>query len=392
MHDIRGDIKHEQTAIKTYPIVMVAPKEPKKYGISNGNLYSYLPTSTTIQAPLNIQLPVKLNLDRSSMCFKGDAESTEGTVECSGDTTLWNLKMMKELYTNVIPLFYKELKGTVENIFQFIPTSEKIKDKEKGFFSYGKINEHFGEHILEAFKGIKYFTNVEGKPRTCEEVVMYDKFISDNFNEDYHLFFNEVNNTFIQSNERLIPYHSFTKEELKCLKQFEFSPKEPLNNEEDKVKVFNRLLESDDPWEDKKDDGKNYLTCEENNPIYPIIISKYRDILFKAYMESEKNGLSSFLPSDPSGLSIFYHIHSYVRGSGDFLLKDEPAENFFVCTPYDSDNVWFYDARTEIEKGKAPFYSSDTYICFSPEEKLPFGLKITKVKNAMDVFQTVATL
>ena len=92
--------------VKTYPIVLLAPKWEKGIKDWKGNLFTYLPTFTNINAPMSIHAPFELNEDRSCMWInglKGDEHLNSDfdkyfENEMEPYTTKWNRRLFLELF------------------------------------------------------------------------------------------------------------------------------------------------------------------------------------------------------------------------------------------------------------------------------------------------------
>lgn len=343
--DSEGEFHEAPAYVKNYPIVMVAPKNPKDLGIKRGNLYSYLPTSTKAEAPLNIHLPMKLNIDRSTVCFRGDKESDGGDVICEGKTTLWNQRVLDHFYS-AIPTFYNALNQKTD-IFQYLPTPDGVKE-ERGFFWYQddivwkKLTALTQEPILNAFKTIPFFRGemgADGKQIqfTCEETVMYDAFISANFNKPYHAACNPV------EQKGLVPFRDFEKDTLTVLGAFGLKPPEPGT---DSVRIWNTLL--------TKESDKN--------------------LVFHHYLQ---DNTSKYLPKDPKLLEIFPARCPITTRKYLSLTPPEGAHRFWFYAP---DHPEFYGTKM---------------LCFWDVDSAPFeqfqkkyAVHIPKVSEAKSVFDT----
>lgn len=183
--------KEEDESI-TYPIQIIAAKDTKK--IEQGCLYSYLPTSTKIKAPINIQLPVKLNLDRSCIYFEGDPD-TNRDAQYTGDPndpklSQWSEKMLQEMY-GLISEFYNDIK-TKTDIFLYIPHFQE--NNHRLFDSSAKYSGHIERlnkycasvKLFEVFKNIPYFKKYDDSGYcTAGQAVMFDRWVHENFPEEY---------------------------------------------------------------------------------------------------------------------------------------------------------------------------------------------------------------
>lgn len=235
--------------IKSYSIILVAPKDTSE--IKNGNVYSYLPTGTNIKAPLNIQIPLKLNQNRSSMWFVGDTDTTTENHSNGLDETIetieWNKALLKELYT-LIPTFYEQLKIKADiDILKYIP---KFKDnnhflfesEEKYAESIRKLNEYCksvnDKNIYNLFKDILYLKlYVEDEYTTFEDAIMFDEFIMDTFGSVY---FEKNKDDFDENdkNKKLVAFYDFGD-----IHTFGFKSKK-VNNDEEKTKYLNTASSS----------------------------------------------------------------------------------------------------------------------------------------------------
>lgn len=239
-----------------YPIVLVAAKITEEQNICQGTLYSYLPTGTRIKAPLNIQLPVKLNLNRSCMDTEG-SDSKDGVL-------LWNARFMNELY-GIIPKFYKELRGKEGyNIFQYVPSFTISPDHgghslfhsiEQYSVDVKKLNIYCGKTMFQIFKYIAYFTTTEGKHCSCDKAVMFDSFIWEHFSQTY---FQALVDKYQLEHKFLVPNNAFALKKTAC---FNFSQWQP-ENDLAKVELLNSVLSG------KEEVVMDFICHSEQSSIY----------------------------------------------------------------------------------------------------------------------------
>lgn len=185
-----------------YKIAVVAPKDCSK--ITKGNLYSYFPTSTQIKAPFSLQLPFKLNLDRSCMWFYGDQDTDidVNSVNKEKDDTLdWNKLLLKEMFgsksdneigESLMQEFYKVIADNEG--YKYIPnfTDKDIFELAKASYTNGKerydkniekLNEILNKlcDLFERFKEMKYWRDEKAESQwyDCDHVLMFEKFVCD---------------------------------------------------------------------------------------------------------------------------------------------------------------------------------------------------------------------
>lgn len=181
--------------VGTYPIYIVAPTDVSE--IKEGNLYAYLPAYTNIKAPFNMQLPLKMNLDRSCMWFYGD-QDTNGEIVGKpldgeeADTILWNKRFVDEMFSTedaLIKTFYDDIKYE-GNIFDYIPSFVKtnhdlFKSEESYAESIKKLNVYC-KKLFDVFKKVKYFKGYgSDNYYNAAEAIMLDEFIMKQFNKVY---------------------------------------------------------------------------------------------------------------------------------------------------------------------------------------------------------------
>lgn len=267
----------------TYPIAIIAAKDTEN--INQGCLYSYLPTSTKIKAPINIQLPVKLNLDRSCIFFEGDAD-TNLNAPHSGNAdslklSLWSERMIQELY-QLIPDFYNTLKKKLD-IFSYIPSFQQnnhqlFTSDAKYSAHVEKLNKYCGETLFAVFQNISYFKKDDGSGYcTAEQAVMFDEWLHQNFMPAYF----EQTPASQESNKFLVEYNARAVSAAKC---FKFEPYTPNEAGQEKTFLLNATLRA----------------CYDKG-------DRLDDIIEKVMAEIGKNSgpQSQYLPEDIRGLTIF---------------------------------------------------------------------------------------
>lgn len=210
----------------TYPIVILAPKTTK--WIETGNIYSYLPTYTNIKAPISVQLPVELNLDRSCMWINGLEGEQHTLNDLAGDfegrkTTKWNKRMFEELFVGIdarkslIEEFYDTIKEKTD-VFNYIPSYKDnnhqlfLNSDEKYTECIGALNKYCVDEksknvIYKKYEEMKLFQVIpvkcgEIKFCNCKEALMFDEWITDTFLTEEFLS-NEENYTKIKSYVKL---------------------------------------------------------------------------------------------------------------------------------------------------------------------------------------------
>lgn len=178
--------------VKGYPKQRIEIIAALDKDVSKGNMYSFLPCDQPIKAPLCVQLPVKLNLNRTRMFFEGDSDTSASnngeTVDANAPKTLlWNEKLVKE-FVNMLPNFYTALRGKV-SLYRYIP------DISNGEFFDLPIKENYMNtycnspdiNIIDKLKSIPFFKvagKVAGSDDYCsvQEAVLFDKLISSELN------------------------------------------------------------------------------------------------------------------------------------------------------------------------------------------------------------------
>lgn len=321
----------DKTAI-TYPIRIIVSKDTDV--IKEGNLYSYLPTYTNIKAPYNIQLPIKLNLDRSSIWFEGD-EDTDGNGKKDNESMnmlKWNERLFDEMFfckSALIKNMYNDLKQEEkEKVFKYIPSfaennhmlfkaANKHADNNNSIERLNKYNENHS--LFDVYKNITYFkvysnNNIDkcGSESYCtaEKAIMFDQFIYNNFYEEYYQQLSKDE----RQDKFLVEYNKDARDKANSFGFKLFDVKE----DDDKIKYLNNVLK-----------GKEEPVLEE--------------------CKKDKKERSKYLPSDISKLNIF------------------PARNIDGEVRYTThkDNFWF--------KAES-YFGSDGNICFLHKELDNVGL------------------
>lgn len=178
------EFKNTDKEEKTYPIVLLAPKGEENIKEWKGNMFTYLPTFTNINAPISINAPFELNEDRSCMWvngLKGD-EHIEDDFEDNYNTrnelytTKWNRRLFLELFVDqennpslvkyAFEQLVNEMKEKEDDIYAYLPA---YKNNNHQFFSsqdakydecIKKINSLCDENnkniIFENFKSLKF--------------------------------------------------------------------------------------------------------------------------------------------------------------------------------------------------------------------------------------------
>lgn len=344
--------------IKNYPIEIVAPIHPIDDNIVSGRFYSFLPTSTDIYAPLAIQLPVKLNLNRSSMFFSNDTDTTGEKIDCGNLPTLkWNCDLMTALKgaegvegaEGAITKFYTFLKSKtnsmVENsIFDYLPNY----NNDNNLFSNAKMNENFSGGLFDVFKVFPYYNE-----QKSSDVIVYDEFISENFGEEFHKKYQESSNkVFVKYNDRI-----FSK--LETLKKFGLTYcSEPLtpNNS----KIINELLDDDS------------LRVKILN-------------FYKKDEDGKINLPSKFLPKKPNTLEIFpvrrQETIQYISYSNHiwFFCEDKELYSYnYICfSTLDLTSYAILDINNSDNCESIPNPSDDIFKVYSKFERKLSGEKVS---------------
>lgn len=358
------DALEDKTAI-TYPIVIIAPKNTKE--ITEGNIYSFLPTYTNIKAPFNIQMPAKLSLDRSCIWFNGNQDTMgEMSTFFDGETNLWNKRLLNECFwgnNSLIKNFYDDIKE-IDNVFKYVPefsSTDKnlFKSEDKyadGVKQLNKYCENFD--LFDAFKEILYFKCYKANCYcNVSQAVMFDDFIMKNFNIKY---FEQIDDG-ERKNRCLVDFNKLAIQKMQCFefKQFEVSKK-------DKIHFLNSVLEQNESIvlsecqkEDK--DRSVYIPDKiEDLKIYPsfnITVNKYRIIINTIKYESYANKFWFINRDDAPFLSsnnICFLAYNVDFESGLLKkIKNKPYEIHEVSDVWDK--VWY-----EIHSVKG---DDETYKC-----------------------------
>lgn len=335
----------------TYDIVIVAPKKLSELSPSFcGNLYSFLPTSTRIKAPFNLQIPLKLNLDRSCMWCKEDQDTSGADFHVDEyDTISWNTRLWKETY-GLMEEFYQYLQNKVD-VVDYAPYFQKndhcLLKAEGKLYEAGvkKLNDFCAacqvedKNLFDTFAQIAYFKGYEEDSYyTAEYAAMFDPFIMDTLKATY---FKQWNN----GKKHLVAFHEKGEKLQAWCKNFRIEVAE-----------------------------------EAKTPLLNACFSEVeqREKVLQAYMDG--TSLSVYLPTEPFGLEIFQ-----VRGTEkETFLSYTPPEGkkrFWFYTEkelpcYGQDSLCFWDISREVVENFRNIYQKD--------------MEMTEVRVPMDVFATLS--
>ncbi len=179
------EFNETEKKVKTYPVVLLAPKWENGIKDWKGNLFTYLPTFTNINAPISIHAPFELNEDRSCMWINGlkgdehsDTDDFDEYFKNKEDsyTTKWNRRLFLELFkdqgnnTSLVKYAFEnlvdEMKQNNVALYDYLPA---YKNNNHQFFlsqdakydeCIKKINSLCEEDnkniIFENFKTLKF--------------------------------------------------------------------------------------------------------------------------------------------------------------------------------------------------------------------------------------------
>lgn len=179
------EFNETEKKVKTYPVVLLAPKWENGIKDWKGNMFTYLPTFTNINAPISIHAPFELNEDRSCMWINGlkgdehsDTDDFDEYFKNKEDsyTTKWNRRLFLELFkdqennTSLVKYAFEklvdEMKQNNVSLYDYLPA---YKNNNHQFFlsqdakydeCIKKINSLCEEDnkniIFENFKTLKF--------------------------------------------------------------------------------------------------------------------------------------------------------------------------------------------------------------------------------------------
>lgn len=372
-----------KTAI-TYPIRIIVAKDTDV--IKEGNVYSYLPTYTNIKAPYNIQLPIKLNLDRSSIWFEGD-EDTDGNGKKDNESIKmlkWNERLFDEMFfceSALIKEMYNSLKQE-ENIFKYIPSfgtnnhhlfkaANKHADNNNSIERLNNYNQD--KKLFDVFKNINYFKIYSSDSEvycTAEKAIMFDEFIKHISYEEYYQQLSEDK----RKDGFLVEFNKEAINKAKCLgfKLFDL-------DEDKKIDSLNSVIKGKEEYvleECKKEDQRSiYLprNIEELN-IFPakntngtVRYTKYKDnFWFKAESDFGSDGRICFLNEELGNEGLLKNITFMSSGNigivWDELWKKiketkcdkdlfvELIELIYTHVKIQDMNDWYSYAKAVLEK------------------------------------------
>lgn len=200
----KADYEKEKDEIKTYPVILLAPVEIYRGGdllevhdeIKDGNVFTYLPTFSYINAPISIQIPFELNEDRSCMWISGMKGDDHIPEDMDGTTTKWNKRLFDEVFITdsdgrkspcLLELAFKKLRDRDDvDALSYIPRYEKDMYYffQQEHSDLKKINEFCGEgtsnQIFETFQNMELLQSLEGESwlRFSDHPVMFDSLVS----------------------------------------------------------------------------------------------------------------------------------------------------------------------------------------------------------------------
>lgn len=154
----------ENDELKKYSIILLALKKAEnsageidiKKDITEGNLFTYLPTYTSIKAPFTIQIPFELNQDRSCMLLQKHSENGKHEPgDWEGGTTLWNKRLFNETFIS-------------EEGNESLLKKALDKLKEEGDIFYYVPNYDTSDHDFFKSPEPKYNANIESINDYCK--------------------------------------------------------------------------------------------------------------------------------------------------------------------------------------------------------------------------------
>lgn len=256
-------IEKENVEIIEYPCILIAPiKINNDSGglneIQGGNMFTYLPTFTNINARISIQIPFDLNEDRSCMWISGMNGNDYESIDREGNTTKWNARLFREVFISennnpsLIAMFYEKIKTEEScDVLSYLPNKTNPflffnSEDEKYADGIKQINDYDNQRILEELKKLKIFKQLlQNEWRSIKDgVILFDKFVLSILRyedakekyEDIVSCISSQNNSF--SKEMLIDYNPEYREiihdlggEIACV------------NNNNKINFLNYLLE-----------------------------------------------------------------------------------------------------------------------------------------------------
>ena len=173
-------------------IEIIAALDPD---VTEGNMYSFLPCAQKIKAPFNVQLPVKLNLNRTRMFFIGDSDTSTTnagkTVNALyPDTIRWNQEVITEFIKHLKD-FYDCLKMEFASkgkdfsaLYRYIPDLGYISRENKAnLFALPEDKNYMNTYcnnsgLITELISIPYF-KAAGKEEYCSagRAILFDELI-----------------------------------------------------------------------------------------------------------------------------------------------------------------------------------------------------------------------
>lgn len=292
--------------------------------VTRGNMYSYLPANQKIKAPFNIQLPVKMNLNRTRMFFNGDSDTSKNNNGISVDkdnpeTISWN-KLMVRSFIEMIPDFYEALKTKTEKIYKYIP---EFRDNNKQLFDLTDMENYMNSYckkmnLSDVFESIEYFRKADANEYcAAHEAIMFEHFIQsldkDNAEKEWFelLSLDKLSKKLIRYDKEILEYG-----ERVGLKLFDYERCENLTD------LLNALI--------KAVSAENYLL----ETIANHSDSNFKDIAQIFSFIEDKRNLRIFPAKTDNGVE-------YIKAEGIWIKSDKytsPESYFFHFT--DNDNVF----------------------------------------------------
>ena len=201
-----NDYDEADDDLKKYTITIACPVENIKEDSDNeitGKLYSFMPTSVVLSAPIIINIPIKLTENRGCIATPNNEEfiKKEGNGWISwNELFLKNTFITQEDNPSALKCFYEKIRDE-ENIkvLRYLPDFEKDNENRKYFFSYDKE-----EYSADISRLNKYCDEIEKESQNPEKLCdVYNEY-RDNIDIFKIYNANEINNEYVSVSKAFV--------------------------------------------------------------------------------------------------------------------------------------------------------------------------------------------
>lgn len=201
-----NDYDEADDDLKKYTITIACPVENIKEDSNDeitGKLYSFMPTSVVLRAPIIINIPIKLTENRGCIATPNNEEfiKKEGNGWISwNELFLKNTFITQEDNPSALKCFYEKIRDE-ENIkvLRYLPDFEKDNENRKYFFSYDKE-----EYSADVSRLNEYCDEIEKESQNPEKLCdVYNEY-RDNIDIFKIYNANEINNEYVSVSKAFV--------------------------------------------------------------------------------------------------------------------------------------------------------------------------------------------